>query len=222
MQKLHHQPAAQEEPQTAGITLHQASHYDLFERLMGMGVDRSNSRMVIELANIRPGDTVLDVACGTGSLTLTAQTYAGPHGKVYGIDASPEMIDFARQRAVRIASPVIFQLGLAEKLDFPASTFDVVISRLAIHHLPDDLKRKAFAEILRVLKPGGRLLIADFRRPDNHLLSLLLSPFIGGHMLQTDVRSLPPMLASAGFVEVNTGRTRSSLLDFVSGKKPLK
>ncbi len=220
MNRLHNKPGIQEGPQTAGHTLHQASHYDLFEGLLGLGVGGSNSRMVVDLAKIRTGDQVLDVACGTGSLTLTAQASAGPDGKVYGIDASPEMIDFAKRRAARAASPVIFQLGLAEKLDFPDSTFDVVISRLAIHHLPDDLKRRAFTEILRVLKPGGHLLIADFRRPDNPLLSLLVSPFIGGHMLQTDVRSLPPMVSSAGFVEVSTGPTRSSLMDFVSGKKP--
>ena len=98
MHRMHNEPRIKGGPQTAGATLHWASQYDLFTGLMGMGVDRSNSRMVIELAKIKPGDKVLDVACGTGNLTLTAQSYAGPAGKVHGIDAAPEMIEVASKR----------------------------------------------------------------------------------------------------------------------------
>lgn len=206
-------------PVTAGRTLHWAGQYDLFSRLMGMGANARNSRMVIELATVKSGDRVLDVACGTGNLTLTAQTYAGPTGKVYGIDASPEMIEVAKKKAARLGTGVIFQVGLAEKLDFPDATFDVVISRLAIHHLPDDLKRLAFAEILRVLKPGGRVLIADFVQPTNHIMGHFTSMLVGSHMMQTSAWSLPPMLKDAGFAEVTSGPTRSGFLAFVSGKK---
>jgi demethylmenaquinone methyltransferase/2-methoxy-6-polyprenyl-1,4-benzoquinol methylase/phosphoethanolamine N-methyltransferase len=83
-------------------------------------------------------------------------------GKVYGIDAAPEMIDLARKKAARAGIPVKFEVRLAEELGFADSTFDVVLSRLAFHHLPDDLKRRALLEILRALKPGGMLLIADY------------------------------------------------------------
>ena len=176
--------------------------------------------MVIELANIKPGDSVLDAGCGTGSLTLTAKSYAGPSGKVHGIDAAPEMIDLARKKAARSGLEVVFDVGLIEQLAFPDATFDVVISRLAIHHLPDDLKRRGFAEILRVLKPGGHLLIADFKPPSNHVLNHIMSALVGGHMMHTDVWSLPPMLASAGFVDISSGPTRSAFLAFVSGKRP--
>jgi ubiquinone/menaquinone biosynthesis C-methylase UbiE len=220
MHRMNNEPRIKDAPETTGVTIHWAGQYEFFTRLLGLGTDGSNSRMVIELAHIKPGDHVLDVACGTGSLTLTARSAAGPTGKVHGIDAAPEMIEVARQKAARLHSAVVFDVGLIEQLAFPTSSFDVVISRLAIHHLPDDLKHKGFAEILRVLKPGGHLLIADFRAPSNPVLNHITSALVGGHMMQTDVWALPPMLASAGFAEVSSGPTRSAFLAFVSAKKP--
>jgi ubiquinone/menaquinone biosynthesis C-methylase UbiE len=220
MHKFQNEPGIENSPQTSGTVLHRASQYDFHTRLLGLGSNGRNSRMVIELAKIRPGDSVLDVGCGSGSLTLAAKSVAGPTGKVHGIDASPEMIEVAQKKANHSGLEVVFELGLIEELAFPDATFDVVISRLAIHHLPDELKQKGLGEILRVLKPGGHLLIADFRPPTNPVLNHLTSALVGSHMMQTDVWSLPPMLASAGFVEVSSGPTRSAFLAFVSGKKP--
>jgi len=220
MHRLHNQPRIKNGPQTTGTTIHWASRYDLLTSMLGLGANRPNSRMVIELANVKPGDRVLDVGCGTGSLSLTAQSHAGPTGKVYGIDAAPEMIEVAKKKASRSGLGVVFEVGLIEELAFPDATFDVVISRLAMHHLPDDLKRRGLAEVLRVLKPGGKFLIADFNPPSNPILNHIATALVGSHMMQTNVWSLPPMLESAGFAEVTSGPTRSSFLAFVSGKKP--
>jgi len=220
MHRLHNKPRIKNGPQTTGTTIHWASQYDIFSGLLGMGLNSPNSRMVIELANIKPGDRVLDVGCGTGNLTMTAKSYAGPSGKVYGIDAAPEMIEVAQKKATRSGLEVDFEVGLIENLGFPDATFDIVISRLAIHHLPDDLKSRGFTEILRVLKPGGHLLIADFIPPTNPFLNHITSALVGSHMMQTNIWGLPPMLASAGFVEIKSGPTRSTILAFVSGKKP--
>jgi ubiquinone/menaquinone biosynthesis C-methylase UbiE len=217
---MRNEPKTHNGPQTTGATIHWASPYDLFTNLLGLGVDGPNSRMVVALANIRRGDSVLDVGCGTGSLTLTAQTDAGPDGKVHGIDAAPEMIEVARKKASRSGRNVVFDVGLIEQLGFQDTTFNVVISRLAIHHLPDDLKHRGFAEILRVLKRGGRLLIADFRPPKNPVLNHITSALVGAHMMHTDVWSIPAMLASAGFADVASGPTRSAFLGFVSARKP--
>ncbi len=220
MHRMHNHPQSRNGPETAGFTLHWAAQYDLFGGLV-LGVNRPNSRMVVEMARIKPGDKILDVGCGTGGLTLTAERYAGPSGSVYGIDASLEMIEVASKKAQRRGSKVVFDLGVIEKMPYAEATFDVVISRLVIHHLPGDLKRQAFAEILRVLKPGGSVFLADFRMPANPLLAHLASAMVGHQMMrQSDASALSPLLTEAGFVEVASGPTRSAFLAFVSGKKP--
>jgi len=221
MHRMHNEPKTKSGPETTGTTIHWASQYDIFTSLMGLGVNRPNSRMVIELAKIKAGDKVLDVGCGTGNLTLTAKLYTGASGSVYGIDASPEMIELAQKKAKRLGSETIFEVGLIEKLAYPDNTFDTVISRLVIHHLPDDLKRIAFTEILRVLKADGHLLVADFNPPKNPLLNHITSALVGAHMMETNVWSIPQMLMDAGFVEVSSGLTRSAFLAYVYGKKPI-
>ncbi len=220
MHTRHNEPKTAAGPETAGHTLHQAGQYDFFSRLVGLGVNQANSRMVVELAKIKPGDKVLDVGCGTGNLTLTAKAYVGPAGSATGIDASPEMIERARKNSKHTGLNAVFEIGLIEKIPYPAGSFDVVINRLMIHHLPDDLKRQGFAEIFRVLKPGGFLFVADFKAPDNFLLAHLSLIFVGHRMMQTDVGGLPAMLKEAGFAEVASGPTRSAMVAFVSGTKP--
>jgi ubiquinone/menaquinone biosynthesis C-methylase UbiE len=220
MHTTNNEPKTASGPETAGLTLHRAGLYDVFSRLIGLGVNQANSRMVVEMAKIKPGDKILDVGCGTGNLTLTAKRYAGPTGSVTGIDASPEMIGKARANSTRTGIEAVFEIGLVEKIPFPAASFDVVMNRLMIHHLPDDLKRQAFVEIFRVLKPGGLLFVADFRAPDNFVLAHLSLIFFGHRMMQNDVGALPPMLKDAGFTEVASGPTHSAMLAFISGRKP--
>ena len=219
MHRMHNEPRTKDGPQTTGATIHWAAEYDLFTSLL-LGVDRPNSRMVIELAKVKPGDRVLDVGCGTGNLTLTAKRFAGSNGAVYGIDAAPEMIDVARKKARRAGMDVTFEVGLIEKIPFPDATFDVVVSRLVIHHLPEDLKRLGFAEIIRVLKPGGHFLVADFNPPTNPVLNHITSALVGSHMMESNIWSIPPIISAAGFMDITSGPTRSAFLAFVSAKKP--
>jgi len=177
--------------------------------------------MIIEMAKIKQGDQVLDVGCGSGNLTLTAKRYVGASGLVHGIDASPEMIEVARKKAQRSGATAVFEVGLIEKISYPDATFDVVVSRLVMHHLPDDLKRRGIAEIFRVLKPGGLLFLADFRPPTNPILAHVASALVGHKMMmESNVRGIVPILMEAGFVDVASGPTHSPFLAFVSGKKP--
>lgn len=216
----HQKPVADSAPETAGITLHEAGRYDFFSRLIGLGVNQGNSRMVVEMAGLKPGDRVLDVGCGTGNLTLTAKARVGESGSVTGIDASPEMVDRARKNALRTGLAVEFQVGLIEKIPYPAASFDAVINRLMIHHLPDYLKRQGLAEILRVLRPGGVLFIADFGAASNSLLGHLALVFSMHRRMLTGTIALVSLVKQAGFGDVTSGPTRSAFLAFVSARKP--
>jgi arsenite methyltransferase len=112
------------------------------------------------LGDIRAGDHVLDIGCGAGVDTLIAGMMIGSTGKAIGIDMVPEMIERARQNLARTTlQNVEFHESSAERLSFPDQTFDVAISNGAINLIPD--KPKALAEIFRVLKPNGQLMVAD-------------------------------------------------------------
>ena len=167
----HHSGHSSEPParETHGRILDLGWRYDLMtwfcDVFLLRGKLRQLRRRTIDLARIQPGDTVLDVGCGTGTLALNVQQRAGTAGHVWGIDPGPQQIARARSKAARRKLPVAFRIGVIEQLDFPDETFDVVLSTIMLHHLPGDLKRQGLAEIVRVLKPGGRLVIADFKRP---------------------------------------------------------
>ena len=177
-------------PQTQGRTIPWAAFYDTLVKLMSFGKDKAIRKASVELAQINPGDKVLDVGCGTGDLTLEAKKLAGSTGEVHGTDASPNMIEQARQKTARTGIDVTFQVGLVEDIDFPENQFDVVLSSLMMHHLPDGLKQEGLAEIYRVLKPGGRLLIVDMQSTIGGTFAQRLSDFMitvhGGHTTMQD------------------------------------
>src|SRR6266540_1376177 len=100
-------------PQTAGRVLHAARWYDLFGRIVSFGRDRAVREKLVQLAAAAPGEKVLDVGCGTGTLALALESSVGT-GEVRGIDASPEMIGVAKQKAAKAGSDVDFQVALIE------------------------------------------------------------------------------------------------------------
>ncbi len=152
--------------ETKGLVLHGGWRYDLgewFHETFSFGrVFRGLRQRTVNLARLQPGDQVLDVGCGTGTLAMEVARRVGRTGRVTGIDPGAEQIARARAKAVRRNAPVEFQVGVIEQLPFADQTFDVVFSTLMMHHLPAPLKRQGLSEIARVLKPGGRLVIADF------------------------------------------------------------
>lgn len=116
---------------------------------------------VVDAAKIQSGQRVLDVACGTGILAREAALRTGPTGSVTGLDPSPGMLAVAG----RIAPTVEWRQGMAEALPFPDQSFDVVVSQFGLMFFTD--RRQALGEMLRVLAPGGNLVIAVWDALDN-------------------------------------------------------
>jgi ubiquinone/menaquinone biosynthesis C-methylase UbiE len=161
-------PANATSKATTGLVINMGWRYDLFEwivdPLLFRGQLRALWRRTLELARLQPGEQALDVGCGTGTLALAAARRVGASGHVVGIDPGPQQIARARAKSAQVHAPIEFQIAVIEQLPFPNQTFDVVFSTLMMHHLPAPVKRQGLAEIARVLKPGGRLVIGDFVR----------------------------------------------------------
>ena len=191
-----------------------ARFYDVVVTLMSLGREPAFRKTTLELGEVRPGQKLLDVGCGTGTLAILAKAKAGPDGEVHGIDASPEMIEVACRKADKAGADVRFQVGLFEDIPFPDDQFDLALSSLMLHHLPDELKREGFAEIYRVLKPGGRLLTVDFGAPSNSLISHLMLLF-GHSRTQSNVQELMTMMEDAGFREVEAVQSKYRGLAFI-------
>jgi ubiquinone/menaquinone biosynthesis C-methylase UbiE len=203
-----------------------AANYDLVTNLMTLGQAHRLRKTTVDLALIKPGDSVLDVGCGTGEVTLAAKARA-KHGSVCGIDPAPEMIAVARNKAALKKLDIDFRVGVIESLPFPDSSVDVVTSSLMMHHLPEDLKVRGLAEIYRVLrspdpasgKPGGRLLIADFMRPTGSFLNHLFIVFTRHQGLQKGIEDLQTLLRSVGFDQVTQPDETVLIIGFVRAVK---
>jgi len=150
------------------------------------------------LARMQPGEQVLDVGCGTGTLAMEVQSRVGRAGRVAGVDPGTQQIARARAKAARRHVPIEFQIGMIEQLPFPDQSFDVVFATLMMHHLPASLKRQGLAEIARVLKPGGRLVIADFKRKQERQGRAALVSDAGFSEVETEEMRLPRFSAFPG------------------------
>jgi ubiquinone/menaquinone biosynthesis C-methylase UbiE len=208
----------------------------MYEAMSAVGLAGRRRSMFTALATaggVRRGDRVLDVGCGTGYFARVLSDAVGPQGQVVGIDASEQMIAFARRRARRLPT-CGFEVALAQDLGQPDGAFDVVVSSLMMHHLPDEARPVALSEMYRVLRPGGRLLIADYETPTGrlpllalHVMSLV--PFQNrshrreSHdhraMEHSHVAELVPTVAGAGFADIRQGAVRS-WMRYVTAIKP--
>jgi len=218
-------PGRETAHETRGLLLDQGWRYDLkvwfFDTFVLRGWLPDLRQRVFELADLRGGQAVLDVGCGTGTLAIEAAAPVGAAGRVAGIDPAPRQIARARSKARRGGLPVDFRSVVVEALPFPDGSFDVVTSTLMMHHLPEDLKRQGLSEILRVLRPGGRLVVADFKRSEQHDGTSAQSAG------ETGIQDHPELMRRAGFTGIEAeevqfpgthGRWAGAAL--VLGKKP--
>jgi SAM-dependent methyltransferase len=167
-------------------------------------------------ASLKPGETVVDLGCGGGLDVLLAAAVVGPSGKAIGIDMTPEMLDLARRNAARgkngkPLANVEFHLATIDRLPLPENSADCVISNCVINLAPD--KQAVFREIVRVLKPGGRLAVSDIalKKPLPPEIGNDLMAYVGCIAGAVPIEQYRRQLLEAGFAEVEIIDTGSDL-----------
>jgi len=205
-------------PRTTGIVLHSPRLYDLTVWLAFLGKENSFREKVLNLGRVTRGESVLDVGCGTGTLAIAAKRRVATAGSVHGVDASIEMLATAKKKATKAGVEVFFKSGVAEALPFPDGQFNVVLSTVMLHHLPQKARLQCAKEIRRVLKPDGRVLVVDFEGFSDQKRSIL-SHFHRphGHVRAQDIVAL---LADAGLKTIESGPVGIRDLQFVLAGAP--
>ena len=170
-----------------------AHQYDVMNDLMSLGIHRWWKKVAIDLSNVRPGNTVLDLAGGTGDLTAKYAKLAGDTGHVILADINASMLQVGRNRLIDQGLLIDCLQVNAENLPFADNSFDVVSIAFGLRNVTD--KNAALASMLRVLKPGGRVIILEFSklrvpplRPFYDLYSFKVLPLLG-KMVANDAAS---------------------------------
>ncbi len=186
------------------------STYDAYMQKVTLGRELVLRKRTVDLAQIKPGDCVLEIGCGTGSLTLAAKRQTGPAGKVFGIDVIPGMIETSRQKAKEAHLDITFQLGSIDNIPFSENAFDAVMCSFMIFHMSDETRQKGLVEIYRVLKSGGHLLILDLMMPSQLLPRAIATRLLG--FQSPDLRQLIPAVENAGFSNLESGHAKFRIL----------
>ena len=219
-----------------------AGNYDFMNDLMSGGVHRLWKRVTIEMSGVRPGHHVLDIAGGTGDLAAKFSRIVGPEGTVVLADINDSMLKVGRDRLVDrgITDNVRFSQADAQYLPFPDNTFDVITIAFGLRNVTD--KDMALRSMLRVLKPGGKLLVLEFSKPPNQLLSKIydgysfnILPKLGklfandadsyqylaeSIRMHPDQETLMGMMENAGFANTDYHNMTGGIVALHRGVKP--
>jgi ubiquinone/menaquinone biosynthesis C-methylase UbiE len=198
--------------------------YDPLIEKLSFGRERRFREKTLQCMDFLPTDRILDVGCGTGSLTLLVAERLEAPGEIIGIDAAPRMIDIARRKARNRNLPISFRQGYSESLEFPDSYFDIVINSMFTHHIDSELKKLSFNEMGRVLKPGKCLVTADIDRPSTPLSAIIgwtSRYLLMQKELEDNLKGLLPLyMKEAGFVDVKKLDHIYGLVSFFKCRKP--
>ena len=219
-----------------------AGKYDLMNDLMSGGVHRLWKRITIEMSGVRRGNSVLDIAGGTGDLSAKFSRIVGPEGTVVLADINDSMLRVGRDRLMDrgVVNNIKFSQADAQHLPFPDNTFDVITIAFGLRNVTD--KDLALRSMLRVLKPGGRLLVLEFSKPSNPLLSKVydsysfsILPKLGklfasdadsyqylaeSIRMHPDQQTLQDMMDSAGFANTDFHNMTGGVVALHRGVKP--
>jgi demethylmenaquinone methyltransferase / 2-methoxy-6-polyprenyl-1,4-benzoquinol methylase len=199
-----------------------APSYDVMNDLMSLGLHRWWKRFALELSGVRPGSRVLDVASGSGDLARAFAKRAGPQGEVWMTDINAAMLSVGRDKMIDAGIFPPLALCDAEKLPFRDDSFDCVSVAFGLRNMTH--KDRALAEMARVAKPGGRVIVLEFSRPwkplerayDAYSFSIL--PALGKYIakdeaayrylaesirMHPDQETLKSMMESAGLTRVD-------------------
>ena len=235
-------PESQKADKVAEVFHSVAAKYDLMNDVLSGGLHRLWKRFTIELSGVRPGNRVLDIAGGTGDLTRKFSSLVGPTGEVVLADINDSMLKVGRDRLLDkgVAGNVQFVQADAEALPFPDNHFDVVTIAFGLRNVTR--KENALRSMLRVLKPGGRLLVLEFSKPGNPLLAKAYDTYsfsfmpLAGKLITNDSESyrylaesirmhpdqetLKAMMVDAGFERVTYHNMTGGIVALHRGIKP--
>ncbi len=216
-----------------------ASNYDVMNDFMSMGMHRLWKKFAISLSGVKAGSRVLDVASGSGDLALAFAKLAGPTGKVVMTDINGAMLTVGRDKALDRGVVVPPAICDAEKLPFPDDTFDCVTVAFGLRNMTH--KDKALAEMARVCRPGGRVMVLEFSKvwkpleKPYDLYSFNVLPWLGRHVakdeaayrylaesirMHPDQETLKGMMEAAGLVRVDYNNMTMGVVALHRGFKP--
>lgn len=235
-------PLREKAQRVAGVFRSVAPKYDIMNDLLSFGVHRLWKRIALELAGVRPGHKVLDLAGGTGDLAIKFSKLVGDQGEVILADINDAMLAVGRDRLIDNGcahNTKVVQVD-AEALPFPDNTFNCVTIAFGLRNVTD--KDKALRSILRVLKPGGRLLVLEFSKPVHEPLSKAYDfysfnvlPKIGQVVandaesyrylaesirMHPDQQTLKSMMENAGFIRTDYYNMTGGIVALHRGFKP--
>jgi len=233
-------PTEEKAKQVAEVFHSVASRYDLMNDLMSMGIHRLWKFFTLQTSGVRRGAKVLDIAGGTGDLTAKFADKVGPNGQVILADINASMLNVGRDRLTDrgIVGNIHYVQANAEALPFPDNHFDVITIAFGLRNVTD--KDKALRSMLRVLKPGGQLLVLEFSKPvdwltkfyDTYSFSVLprLGKWFTGDAesyqylaesirMHPDQQTLKQMMQNAGFERCDFTNMSAGIVALHSGYK---
>lgn len=205
---------------TDGALIRNARLYDALVGVITFGRERRFREAILELAGLTTGERVVDVGCGTGTLAIGVKQRVGDAGMVHGIDASDQMVALARKKAETRGVAVDFQVASAQGLPFEDTTFDIVLCTMVMHHLRHDQRGQAVAEMYRVLRPGGRLLVVDLAAEGGLLARLNPIALLHRGRALNSAQEAEALIDEGGFTDITAGKIPVRNLGFVLARKP--